>query len=79
MLNDNIQARTPLSKQGFRAFHMPSDTTKAPAPQKRRGLKSYTDQNARSLFLENFMNSSSDTVVTASSIVATAEATPSLP
>ena len=36
-------------------------------------------QNAISLFLENFMNSSSDAVVTASRMVAIAEATPSLP
>lgn len=36
-------------------------------------------QNAISLFLENFMNSSSDAVVTASRMVAMAEATPSLP
>ena len=36
-------------------------------------------QKDRSLFLENFMNSSSETVVSASRMVAMAEASPSLP
>jgi len=62
----------------FLLQHIPALLSrKKPARMKRVGSMLY--QNARSLFLENFMNSSSEIVVTTSRIVATAAATPSLP